>query len=109
MFSLINTLIEFYQLDTGEIKLTPSIFSPKSLFKEVAGSYGSLAKKKNILLTTTFSGLDTIVNGDHPRIRQVINNWLSNAFKFTAPEKYTWMRNMTTGSYVFRSVIREQE
>lgn len=87
MFSLINTLIEFYQLDTGEIKLNPSIFSPESLFKEVAGSYGSLAKKKNIRLTTTFSGPGTIANGDHPRIRQVINNLLSNAFKFTARGK----------------------
>lgn len=83
MLSLINTLIEFYMLDTGKIKLNTSIFLLESLFKETAGNFESLAKKKKILLTTTFTGLNVVVNGDRLRIQQVVNNLLSNAIKFT--------------------------
>lgn len=83
MLSLINTLIEFYMLDTGKIKLNTSIFLLESLFKETAGNFESLAKKKKILLTTTLTGLNVVVNGDRLRIQQIVNNLLSNAIKFT--------------------------
>ena len=83
MLGLINTLIEFYMLDTGKIKLNTSIFLLESLFKETAGNFESLAKKKKLLLTTTFTGLNVVVNGDRLRIQQIVNNLLSNAIKFT--------------------------
>lgn len=83
MLGLVNTLVEFYILDTGKVKLNTSIFCLETLFKDVTGSFVSLAKKKNIPLTSVLSGLDIVVNGDHPRIRQIINNLLSNAVKFT--------------------------
>lgn len=83
MLGLVNTLIEFYQLDTDHLKPDNSIFHLEALFKEIAGNYTIEAKKKNLRLTTLFSGLDLIVNGDKMRIRQIANNLLSNALKFT--------------------------
>ena len=61
MIGLVNTLIEFYLLDTGRNKPSLSIFR----------------------LTTAFSGLDVVVSGDRSRIQQILNNLLSNAIKFT--------------------------
>ena len=83
MLGLINTLIEFYMLDTGKIQLDNSPFLPENLFKEITGNFDSPAKKKGLSLTTTFAGLDAVVEGDRLRIQQVINNLLSNALKFT--------------------------
>lgn len=83
MIGLVNTLIEFYLLDTGRNKPILSIFRLESLFSETARNYGSLAKKKKLRLTTAFSGLDVVVSGDRSRIQQILNNLLSNAIKFT--------------------------
>ena len=83
MIGLVNTLIEFYLLDTGRNKPILSIFRLETLFSETARNYGSLAKKKKLRLTTAFSGLDVVVSGDRSRIQQILNNLLSNAIKFT--------------------------
>lgn len=83
MIGLVNTLIEFYLLDTGRNKPILSIFRLEPLFSETVRNYGSLAKKKKLRLTTAFSGLDVVVSGDRSRIQQILNNLLSNAIKFT--------------------------
>ena len=83
MIGLVNTLIEFYLLDTGRNKPSLSIFRLETLFSETARNYGTLAKKKQLRLTTDFSGLDVVVSGDRSQLRQILHNLLSNAIKFT--------------------------
>ncbi|MCD8137648.1 MAG: hybrid sensor histidine kinase/response regulator [Parabacteroides gordonii] len=83
MVGLVNTLIEFYLLDTGRNKPSLSIFRLETLFNEIAQNYGSLAEKRKLRLTTDFSGMDAVVSGDRSRLQQILNNLLSNAIKFT--------------------------
>lgn len=83
MLSLVNTLMEFYMLDTEQIRVHSVLFLLSAFFKETATNYTLLSKKKHIKFTTHFSGLDIIVNGDRAHLQQIINNLLSNALKFT--------------------------
>lgn len=83
MVGLVNTLIEFYLLDTGRNKPNLSIFRLETLFNEITRNYGSLAQKRKLRLTTDLSGLDAVVSGDPSRLQQILNNLLSNAIKFT--------------------------
>ncbi len=83
MLSLVNTLMEFYLLDTGQIRLHATLFSLSAFFKETAKNYNLLSKKKQLRFITRFSGLDVIVNGDRGHLQQIITNLLSNALKFT--------------------------
>lgn len=83
MAMLVNTLIEFYLLDTGRNKPDLSIFRLETLFKEITVNYFPLTEKRNIRMTTDFSGLDVVVSGYRSQLQQILNNLLSNAIKFT--------------------------
>ena len=83
MVGLVNTLIEFYLLDTGRNKPSLSIFRLETLFNEITQIYNPLAEKRKLRLTTDFSGLDVVVSGDRSWLQQILNNLLSNAIKFT--------------------------
>lgn len=83
ILTLVNTLIDFYVLDTGRSKPNISIFQLDSFFDEIVQCYNVLAQKKKLKLTSEFLGLDVVVSGDRPGIRQILGNLLSNAIKFT--------------------------
>lgn len=83
MLSLVDTLMNFYLLDTGQIQAHASIFNLGSLFREIADSYVPTTQKKSLRLSSYFSGMDVVVSGDKGLLQQVVNNLLSNAVKFT--------------------------
>lgn len=83
MLSLVDTLMNFYLVDTGQVRENLSIFRLESLFREIVDSYMPSAKKKELQLLTRFSGMNAIVNCDKGHLQQIVNNLLSNALKFT--------------------------
>ena len=83
MLSLVDTLMEFYLLDSGQLQHHPSIFHLGTLLGETADSHAPAAKKKHLGFSTGFSGLDVVVGGEKGFLQQVVNNLLSNAVKFT--------------------------
>ena len=83
MLSLVDTLMEFYLLDTGQIQSHPSIFNLVCVFRETSESYLPMTQKKGLSFSIHPSGLDTVVYGDKGYLQQIINNLLSNAVKYT--------------------------
>lgn len=83
MLSLVNTLMDFYLLDTGQTQSYERIFHLESFLKETADNYAPLAQRKSLRLSTCFSGTDVVVCGDKGHLQQIVNNLLSNAVKFT--------------------------
>ena len=83
MLSLVDTLMDFYLLDTGQEQSYERIFHLESLFKETVDNYTPLAQRKSLRLSSGFSGTDVVVCGDKGHLQQIVNNLLSNALKFT--------------------------
>ena len=83
MFSLVDTLMNFYLLDTGQVRENVSIFRLGSLFREIADNHAPLIKKKGLQMLTRFFGMDAVVCSDRGHLQQIVNNLLSNALKFT--------------------------
>ena len=90
MLSLVNTLMDFYLLDTGQTQSYACIFHLESLFKETADNYAPLTQRKNLRLSTCFSGTNVVVYGYKGYLQQIVNNLLSNAVKFTK-EGNVWL------------------
>lgn len=83
MLSLLNTLLNYYRLDTGKEQPESRPFRLQSLADALAAEYAPSAAKKRLELTTCYDGEDVIVSGDRERILQIAGNLLSNAVKFT--------------------------
>lgn len=83
MLLLINDLLDLTKIESGRIDLNVEKVDAKGYFQEVRSSNALLGKNKDISLSLQLEeGLPSLYF-DPRRINQVMNNLLSNAFKFS--------------------------
>ena len=80
---LISQLLDFRKLESGTLKLNLTQSDIVSFVSEIVNSFNELAKEKGVSLqfTTLKKSLVTVFDPD--KIEKILNNLLSNAFKFT--------------------------
>lgn len=85
LLSLVTSLLDFHRLDADKIEKQSVPFNAKELFGGILGSFLPQATEKGLTLSGNIDdGLDAVFVGDPLRIRQVAENLLSNALKFTS-------------------------
>ena len=108
MLSLVDTLMNFYLLDTGQARENISVFVWKPLFREIANNYMSLVQKKGLQLFPRYSGLNVVVSCDKGHLQQIVNNLLSNALKFTEKGYVRLEATFKSANCVLKYRIRER-
>lgn len=83
MAILLNTLLNFYRLDTGKEQPNCAPFRIKNLADTLNAEFNPVAYKAGLTFSTECIGGDTVVMGDKERLIQIAENILSNAIKFT--------------------------
>ena len=83
MLTLVETLMNFYLLDTEQNRPQISVYHLESLFKEVADNFLLQARKKDLLFSSEYLNIDIVVSGDRGQLQQIISNLIANALKFT--------------------------
>jgi two-component system capsular synthesis sensor histidine kinase RcsC len=87
---IVNDILDFSKIDAGEMKLVTESFRPIDDFENIALSYAPMTADRAIRFYSHLSPtLDQALRGDRTRIAQIVNNLLSNAFKFTSCGKIT--------------------
>ena len=86
MATIVEDLSEISRLEAGEIKLEMQTFDITELCAEVMDELETLANPKQIRLEFKDEINTVKVQADRNRIRQVLNNLVSNAIKYS-PEK----------------------
>ena len=84
LLDLVSSLLDYHKLESHKMEVNQIPFNPYELFQTIYTSFEPLANKKNLQLR--FEGderLNRFYMGDPFRIRQVADNLLSNALKFT--------------------------
>lgn len=88
LLGIINSLLSFSKLDTGNIQLTTGKYSPATICSDICSMISARLSKKNLYF---FTDLDPSIPrqllGDEMRIREILTNLLANAVKFTVSGK----------------------
>ena len=79
-----NSLLDFYRLDINKVDVDKVAFCPAQLFETIRTGFAAQAAAKGIGLTLDVEpAAGREVAGDPFRIRQIADNLISNALKFT--------------------------
>ena len=84
LLALVNSLLDFYRLDINKVDVDKVAFCPAQLFETIRAGFAAQAGAKGIGLTLDVEpAAGREVAGDPFRIRQIADNLISNALKFT--------------------------
>ncbi|MGB0745218.1 MAG: ATP-binding protein, partial [Opitutales bacterium] len=84
LLSLVNDVLDFSKIEAGQLNLEKLNFVPRALLESVAESFMQETRKRGIELITAYDEkLPHYLMGDPTRLKQVLNNLVSNAVKFT--------------------------
>lgn len=84
LLQLISDILDTTRVETGQMVLESETFSPRHLVEDAVAAYAAMAWQKQLLLFACIDpALPAMLRGDPGRIRQILNNLVSNAIKFT--------------------------
>ncbi|GGD85572.1 sensor histidine kinase [Paenibacillus nasutitermitis] len=85
LLKLISDVLDMSKIEAGHMEVNREEFSVSELLQHFKYTFGPVALKKNINLTVKREfGVPEFLYTDVQRVRQILNNMLSNAVKFTA-------------------------
>lgn len=90
LLQLVSALLDYHQLESGKVEIHEESFSPATLIRECVGGMQPQALEKGLLLESNINVADNMVcRSDAFRIKQIVNNLVSNAIKYTDEGKVT--------------------
>ena len=84
LLMLLNDVLDFSKIEANQLELEHALFSPATVARTVADLHHTRARDKNLPLELHLAeNLPAAVLGDATRVRQVLDNLVANAIKFT--------------------------
>ena len=85
LIAMTNDMLDYAKLECNMLQLDQLNFHFHNELQEIITSYRPLAKEKNLEFRShTDEEIPVYLKGDASRLKQIVNNLLSNAFKFTS-------------------------
>jgi signal transduction histidine kinase/FixJ family two-component response regulator len=111
LLNIVNDILDFTKLDEGKVVFEQIDFDLPSVLESTIELFAEKAQRKGIELMLAYgSEVSTAVSGDPTRLRQVLNNLLVNALKFTHSGEVILRVSMqieTLEALVFRFEVRD--
>ncbi len=98
LLGLINEVLSIAKIESGQVTLNEEPFDPHALIQGVADMFHVEARSSGLKFDVVVSpGVPPHVRGDEGRLREVLINLLSNAFKFTDQGSVTLSMSWSDG------------
>ena len=83
LLHIINDILDFSKIEAGKMEVESIIFDLHNELKKSYSIFSVLTKEKGITFQTDYIETHGFFKGDPYKIMQIINNFISNAIKFT--------------------------
>ena len=84
LLGILNDILDFSKIEADKLELEHAPFSLREVLEEVTETFRSVVIQKHVeLITHALPTVPDGLRGDALRVRQVLSNLISNAFKFT--------------------------
>jgi PAS domain S-box-containing protein len=84
LLNIINDVLDLSKIEAGKMELKPNRISLRDFVADIKEIFQHQAQAKGLRFTTSIDpGIPSSIIVDDQRLKQVVNNLLSNAFKFT--------------------------
>jgi PAS domain S-box-containing protein len=85
LLRIIDDILDFSKIEAGKLEVRPEVVSIKRLIEEVQSIYlGNASSKGLIVRRMVDPRISPALRVDPVRLRQILNNFVSNAIKFTS-------------------------
>jgi signal transduction histidine kinase/DNA-binding response OmpR family regulator len=84
LLTIINDILDFSKMEAGKLRIEPVDFDLEQLVNEAIVAFSAKAEAKNLeLILDMAPGTPLQIRADPVRLRQILNNLVANALKFT--------------------------
>lgn len=84
LLSIINDILDISKVEAGKMEIVPTLYETASMIIDATQlNLFYLGDKEVEFLLSVDEGIPNYLIGDETRVKQIINNILSNAFKYT--------------------------
>ncbi len=102
LLELINAVLDLAKIEAGKMPVVVTEFAPADILQSSLETQSVLIDGKNIVLEKKISKNLPLCRSDATKIKQVFNNIINNAIKFTDQGKITVSLETQGGFFVFK-------
>ena len=84
LLAILDDLLDFSKIEAGRIEISKTDFDLADTIRSACHVFGAIAEEKGVRLEVSVDAVMGLYHGDRVRIRQIVQNLVSNAVKFTA-------------------------
>ncbi len=90
LMSVINDILDYSRIESGKLRLDLAYVETETIIDECVGLFSPQSREKNLPLYSFIeSRVPPVIRTDPVRLKQILANLLSNAFKFTPSGEIT--------------------
>ena len=100
LLRIINGLVSMSKIEAEAKNLVKSQTNLVSVLKDVANVHAATVDTQNVALVTQFPYTELMINTDVNKLRELVDNFMSNAVKFTLKGRITLGYDLPDGEHV---------